>query len=79
MSQLNAEGFLARFFSGDMLGKHAELLGKSSKGNESVLAARIAKVSAHYFSLLFRHVARPQSHFCTPAIETAKLSLTLPR
>jgi hypothetical protein len=56
MSQLNAEGFLARFFSSDMLGKHADLLGKSSKGNESVLAARIAKVPTQ------------QHHLCTPAI-----------
>ena len=43
-SQLNPEAFLARFFNAEMLSHHAELLGKSGKGNESVLAARIAKV-----------------------------------
>eukprot|EP00729_Bicosta_minor_P009009 gene9009-23748_t len=39
--QLQAEGFLARFFQQEVLGPHALLLGKSDKGNSSQLAARI--------------------------------------
>ena len=43
LGQLNAESFLGRFFNAQMLSEHADLLGKSGKGNESVLAGRIAK------------------------------------
>lgn len=43
--QLNAESFLARFVCRAVLASHCkEHLGKSDKGNEATLAARVARV-----------------------------------
>ena len=41
--QLSAESFLGRFFNVSLLSAHADVLGKSAKGNEATLAARIAR------------------------------------
>mmetsp|Transcript_1096 Transcript_1096/g.1188 ORF Transcript_1096/g.1188 Transcript_1096/m.1188 type:complete len:160 (+) Transcript_1096:63-542(+) len=44
VNNLNAEGLLARFFDSEVLSKYCiEVLGKSGKGKEPVLAARIAR------------------------------------
>mmetsp|Transcript_6593 Transcript_6593/g.8030 ORF Transcript_6593/g.8030 Transcript_6593/m.8030 type:complete len:149 (+) Transcript_6593:219-665(+) len=44
VNNLNAEGLLARFFGADMLSTYCiTVLGKSGKGKEPVLAARISR------------------------------------
>ena len=53
--KINAEVLLARFFDARTLSVHAELLGKSGKGNESVLGKPCVCLCVHVINDLLSY------------------------